>query len=101
MFTFKLPTVTHQHRAEHRIVVSVTALVKLGKKEQLLTENQSVYIPIGKTHRLTNPSKLFLELIKVQSDSYLSEGDIARFEDVYKRAILKENIPQNKQSDED
>ena len=75
----------HHHRAEHWVVVSGTALVELGEKEQLLTENQSVYIPIGETHRLTNPGTLPLELIEVQSGSYLGEDDIVRFEDVYKR----------------
>ena len=69
----------HHHRAEHWIVVSGTALVQVGEKEQLLTENQSVYIPIGETHRLTNPGKLPLELIEVQSGSYLGEDDIVRF----------------------
>ncbi|MEW6989397.1 mannose-1-phosphate guanylyltransferase/mannose-6-phosphate isomerase [Colwelliaceae bacterium 6441] len=75
----------HHHRAEHWVVVSGTALVVIGDKEQLLTENQSVYIPIGETHRLTNPGKLPLELIEVQSGSYLGEDDIVRFEDTYKR----------------
>lgn len=75
----------HHHRAEHWIVVSGTALVQLGEKERLVTENQSVYIPIGETHRLTNPGKLPLELIEVQSGSYLGEDDIVRFEDIYER----------------
>jgi mannose-6-phosphate isomerase-like protein (cupin superfamily) len=59
--------------------------VQIGEKEQMLTENQSVYIPIGETHRLTNPGKLPLELIEVQSGSYLGEDDIVRFEDVFGR----------------
>lgn len=75
----------HHHRAEHWVVVKGTALVQLGDEEKLLTENQSVYIPIGKTHRLTNPGKVKLELIEVQSGSYLGEDDIVRFEDVYHR----------------
>ena len=75
----------HHHRAEHWVVVSGTAMVQIGDKEQLLTENQSVYIPIGETHRLANPGKLPLELIEVQSGSYLGEDDIVRFEDVYDR----------------
>ena len=75
----------HHHRAEHWVVVSGTAIVQVGEKEQMLTENQSVYIPIGETHRLTNPGKLPLELIEVQSGSYLGEDDIVRFEDVYER----------------
>jgi mannose-1-phosphate guanylyltransferase len=76
----------HHHRAEHWIVVSGTAVVQLGEKEQLLTENQSIYIPIGETHRLTNPGKLPLELIEVQSGSYLGEDDIVRFDDQFGRA---------------
>jgi len=75
----------HHHRAEHWIVVSGSAIVQIGEKEQLVTENQSVYIPIGEKHRLTNPGKLPLELIEVQSGSYLGEDDIVRFEDVYQR----------------
>jgi mannose-1-phosphate guanylyltransferase/mannose-6-phosphate isomerase len=75
----------HHHRAEHWVVVSGTALVQVGEKETLLTENQSVYIPIGETHRLTNPGKVALELIEVQSGSYLGEDDIVRFEDNFGR----------------
>lgn len=75
----------HHHRAEHWVVVSGTAVVLVGDKETLLTENQSVYIPIGETHRLTNPGKVSLELIEVQSGSYLGEDDIVRFEDVFGR----------------
>ena len=75
----------HHHRAEHWIVVSGTAEVEVDKKKQLLTENESVYIPLGAVHRLTNPGKVELELIEVQSGSYLGEDDIVRFEDVYGR----------------
>ncbi len=75
----------HHHRAEHWIVVTGSAMVQIGENEQLVTENQSVYIPIGEKHRLTNPGKLPLELIEVQSGSYLGEDDIVRFDDVYKR----------------
>ena len=75
----------HHHRAEHWVVVKGTALVVLGDKERLMTENESIYIPIGETHRLTNPGKMVLELIEVQSGSYLGEDDIVRFEDAYKR----------------
>lgn len=75
----------HHHRAEHWVVVSGTAIVRVGDTESLLTENQSVYIPIGAKHRLTNPGKLPLELIEVQSGSYLGEDDIVRFEDVFGR----------------
>ena len=76
----------HHHRAEHWIVVSGTAEVTRGDEIILLTENQSTYIPLGVTHRLRNPGKLPLELIEVQSGSYLGEDDIVRFEDQYGRA---------------
>ena len=75
----------HHHRAEHWIVVSGTAEVTRGDEVLLLSENQSTYIPLGVTHRLRNPGKVALELIEVQSGSYLGEDDIVRFEDVYGR----------------
>lgn len=75
----------HHHRAEHWIVVSGTAEVTRGDEILLLTENQSTYIPLGVTHRLRNPGKLPLELIEVQSGSYLGEDDIVRFQDSYGR----------------
>jgi len=75
----------HHHRAEHWIVVTGCAQIQIGEEESLLTENQSVYIPIGEKHRLTNPGKVLLELIEVQSGVYLEEDDITRFEDIYKR----------------
>ncbi len=75
----------HHHRAEHWIVVSGTAEVTTGQKKVLLTENQSTYIPLGETHRLANPGMLPLEIIEVQSGSYLGEDDIVRFEDTYGR----------------
>ena len=75
----------HHHRAEHWIVVSGTAEVTRGDEVLLLSENQSTYIPLGVTHRLRNPGKLPLELIEVQSGSYLGEDDIVRFEDTYGR----------------
>lgn len=75
----------HHHRAEHWIVVSGTAEVTVGDKIILLSENQSTYIPLGVTHRLANPGKLPLEIIEVQSGSYLGEDDIVRFEDTYGR----------------
>jgi mannose-1-phosphate guanylyltransferase/mannose-6-phosphate isomerase len=81
----KLSVQMHHHRAEHWIVVSGTAKVLIGDKEQLLSENQSVYIPIGAVHCLENPGKLPLELIEVQSGSYLGEDDIVRLEDRYGR----------------
>jgi mannose-1-phosphate guanylyltransferase/mannose-6-phosphate isomerase len=75
----------HHHRAEHWIVVKGTAEVTVGERKLLLTENQSTYIPLGEVHRLANPGKLPLELIEVQSGSYLGEDDIVRFEDSYGR----------------
>jgi mannose-1-phosphate guanylyltransferase/mannose-6-phosphate isomerase len=75
----------HHHRAEHWIVVSGTAEVTVDDKVVLLAENQSIYIPLGSTHRLRNPGKLPLEIIEVQSGSYLGEDDIVRFEDTYGR----------------
>ena len=82
----KLSLQMHHHRAEHWIVVKGTALVTKGEEEVLLTENQSTYIPLGVKHRLENPGKTDLELIEVQSGSYLGEDDIVRFEDTYGRA---------------
>jgi mannose-1-phosphate guanylyltransferase/mannose-6-phosphate isomerase len=76
----------HHHRAEHWIVVKGTAKVTIGEQEQLISENQSVYIPIGEKHCLENPGKVALELIEVQSGSYLGEDDIVRFDDKYGRA---------------
>ena len=76
----------HHHRAEHWIVVSGTAEVTCDDKVFLLGENQSTYIPLGSVHRLRNPGKVPLELIEVQSGSYLGEDDIVRFDDVYGRA---------------
>jgi len=76
----------HHHRAEHWIVVSGTAEVTCDDKVFLLGENQSTYIPLGSKHRLRNPGKVALELIEVQSGSYLGEDDIVRFDDVYGRA---------------
>lgn len=76
----------HHHRAEHWIVVKGTAKITRGDKELLLSENQSTYIPLGVTHRLENPGKIPLELIEVQSGSYLGEDDIVRFEDTYGRS---------------
>jgi mannose-1-phosphate guanylyltransferase / mannose-6-phosphate isomerase len=75
----------HHHRAEHWIVVSGTAEVTNGDKVIMLTENQSTYIPLGQVHRLANPGKVPLEIIEVQSGSYLGEDDIVRFEDTYGR----------------
>jgi len=75
----------HHHRAEHWIVVKGTAEVVNGEETRLLTENQSIYIPLGQVHRLSNPGKIPLEIIEVQSGDYLGEDDIVRFEDTYGR----------------
>ena len=82
----KLSIQMHHHRAEHWIVVSGTAKVTNGDKTFLVTENESTYIPIGVVHALENPGQLPLEMIEVQSGSYLGEDDIVRFEDRYGRA---------------
>jgi len=82
----KLSIQMHHHRAEHWIVVSGTASVTNGEKTFLVTENESTYIPIGVVHALENPGKVPLEMIEVQSGSYLGEDDIVRFEDRYGRA---------------
>ncbi|WP_374334951.1 mannose-1-phosphate guanylyltransferase/mannose-6-phosphate isomerase [Leeia sp.] len=76
----------HHHRAEHWVVVSGTAEVTCGDKTLLLTENQSTYIPLGEVHRLANPGTIPLEIIEVQSGSYLGEDDIVRFADHYGRS---------------
>ncbi len=75
----------HHHRAEHWVVVRGTARVTRGDEVLTLSENQSTYIPLGVTHRLENPGRIPLELIEVQSGSYLGEDDIVRFEDKYGR----------------
>ena len=75
----------HHHRAEHWIVVKGTALVERDGEEQLLGENQSTYIPMGCKHRLTNPGRIPVEMIEVQSGEYLGEDDIVRFKDLYGR----------------
>ena len=81
----KLSVQMHHHRAEHWIVVSGTAKVQVNDTERYVTENESVYIPITAVHALENPGKVDLELIEVQSGSYLGEDDIVRFEDRYGR----------------
>ena len=75
----------HHHRTEHWIVVSGTAEVQLNDARQLLGENQSTYIPLGCMHRLSNPGKIPLQIIEVQSGAYLEEDDIERFEDDHGR----------------
>jgi len=75
----------HRHRAEHWIVVRGTAEVTIGDQVREVYENESVYIPIGSVHRMANKGKIALELIEVQTGSYLGEDDIERLEDVYNR----------------
>ncbi|WP_269623794.1 mannose-1-phosphate guanylyltransferase/mannose-6-phosphate isomerase [Prochlorococcus marinus] len=75
----------HHHRAEHWVVVNGTALIEKNGEKQLLSENESTFIPLGCKHRLSNPGKMKLELIEVQSGTYLDEEDIIRFEDSYGR----------------
>lgn len=82
----KLSVQMHHHRAEHWIVVTGTAQVTLNGNTRLLTENESIYLPLGATHCLENPGKIPLELIEVQVGSYLGEDDIVRFEDQYGRS---------------
>jgi mannose-1-phosphate guanylyltransferase len=81
----KLSVQMHHHRAEHWVVVSGSAKVRIGEKTILLTENQSAYIPLGETHSLENPGKIPLNIIEVQTGAYLGEDDIVRFEDRYGR----------------
>ena len=75
----------HHHRTEHWVVVSGTAEVQLNEDKQLLGENQSMYIPLGCMHRLSNPGKIPLKIIEVQSGPYLEEDDIERFDDDHGR----------------
>jgi mannose-1-phosphate guanylyltransferase/mannose-6-phosphate isomerase len=82
----KLSLQKHHHRAEHWVVVRGTAEVTIGETVRTVHENESVYIPIGSVHRLANPGRIALELIEVQTGSYLGEDDIVRLEDVYRRS---------------
>jgi mannose-1-phosphate guanylyltransferase/mannose-6-phosphate isomerase len=75
----------HRHRAEHWVVVRGTAEVTIGEDKRAVHENESIYIPLGTVHRLANPGKIPLELIEVQTGSYLGEDDIVRLDDIYKR----------------
>ena len=77
---------SHHHRSEHWIVVEGTAKVTVDADVKLVTENQSVYIPLGAVHRMENPGKVPMVLIEVQTGSYLGEDDIIRYEDVYARS---------------
>ncbi|MDD2869279.1 mannose-1-phosphate guanylyltransferase/mannose-6-phosphate isomerase [Neomegalonema sp.] len=81
----KLSLQKHHHRSEHWIVVRGTAEVTVDGQTRLLTENESIYLPLGAVHRLANPGKILLELIEVQTGSYLGEDDIVRFEDMFGR----------------
>ncbi len=81
----KLSLQMHHHRSEHWVVVKGTAEVEINNKTMILSENESTYIPLGSKHRLINPGKIPLEIIEVQSGSYVGEDDIVRFEDLYGR----------------
>ena len=81
----KLSLQRHHHRAEHWVVVRGTAEVTVGDEVRVVHENESIYIPIGSVHRLANPGRIGLELIEVQTGSYLGEDDIIRLDDVYRR----------------
>ncbi len=81
----KLSLQKHYHRAEHWVVVKGTARITRDSEEMLITENQSTYVPLGTVHRLENPGRIPLELIEIQTGSYLEEDDIVRFDDVYGR----------------
>ena len=76
---------SHNHRSEHWIVVEGTAKVTIDEDVKLVTEGQSVYVPLGAVHRMENPGKLPLRLIEVQIGTYLGEDDIIRYEDIYQR----------------
>ena len=81
----------HNHRAEHWTVVEGRARVEINDKVFFLSENESTFIPLGAKHRLSNPGKIKLALIEVQSGDYLGEDDIIRFEDYYGRILEKNN----------
>ena len=82
----KLSLQKHHHRAEHWVVVRGTAEVTVGDEVRVVHENESIYIPIGSVHRLANPGRIALELIEVQTGSYLGEDDIIRIDDIYRRS---------------
>jgi len=89
---------SHVHRSEHWIVVNGTAKVTIGSEVQLLTENQSVYIPLGAKHRLENPGKVPMALIEVQTGAYLGEDDIERYDDLYARVSLADLVNNDERS---
>jgi mannose-1-phosphate guanylyltransferase/mannose-6-phosphate isomerase len=82
----RLSSQKHFHRAEHWVVVRGTAEVTINGEVKALHENESIFLPMGSVHRLANPGKIDLELIEVQTGSYLGEDDIVRFDDVYNRS---------------
>ncbi len=82
----RLSLQSHVHRSEHWVVVGGTARVTLGDEVRLLTENESIYIPLGAVHRLENPGRIPLELVEIQSGTYLAEDDVVRYEDDYERS---------------
>ena len=92
----KLSLQKHFHRAEHWVVVEGTALVQVGDEEKLLSENESTYIPVGSVHRLSNPGRIPLRIIEVQSGSYIEEDDIVRLEDIYGRLKTQEELDEEK-----
>ena len=75
----------HHHRSEHWIVVQGTAKVEIDKDVKIISQNESTFIPLGSKHRLSNPGKVQLILIEIQSGNYLGEDDIIRFDDIYGR----------------
>ena len=83
----KLSLQMHHHRSEHWVVVNGTAKVELDNNISIISENESVYIPLRGKHRLSNPGKINLILIEVQSGSYVGEDDIVRFDDKYGRNV--------------
>jgi mannose-1-phosphate guanylyltransferase/mannose-6-phosphate isomerase len=84
-FPCALSLQSHVHRSEHWIVVAGTARVTVDDEVKLVSENQSVYVPLGVVHRMENPGKVAMELIEVQTGTYLGEDDIIRYKDVYAR----------------
>jgi mannose-1-phosphate guanylyltransferase/mannose-6-phosphate isomerase len=82
----KLSLQSHHHRSEHWVVVTGTVEVTRGDRVEMLSENQSTYIPVGEKHRLANPGKIPAFLIEVQSGAYLDEDDIVRYDDIYRRS---------------
>ena len=92
----KLSLQKHHHRSEHWVVVEGTALVQVDDDERLLSENESTYIPVGSVHRLSNPGRIPLRIIEVQSGSYIEEDDIVRLEDIYGRLKTQEELDEEK-----